>query len=255
MREIQLRRLLRAGRIRRVGLVDHSVVAIAVIGLERRLIAGPGEQRRHHRSISIIGIHGRKSQQHLHGVNQVHRGVELMVNLRMVRASWRIFADHQRDAAMSVNMVRAILRVVFQDKDRRVVPVGTVRHRLNHSTDREVIVGNGSVRRRQTRVRPRSVVIRQPQQNKLRHLLAAAARARFHKAGEFAQKFVSAKLVRIVKLEIGVLRIEMPLQLRLGGRVIGNQRDRVLIRILAAAEACRQLLARLHLAACARATL
>ena len=55
----------------------------------------------------------------------------------------RVFADHQRHAAMRVHMVPAILRVVFQDEKRGVFPEGRVGDGLDGSANGKVIVGDG----------------------------------------------------------------------------------------------------------------
>ena len=146
-------------------------------------------------------------------------------------------------------MISAVLRVVLQHKDRRVIPVRTVRHRLHDPPDREIIVGNRCIRRRHARSRTRSVIVGQPQQHELRQLLAAAGLARLHEAGKLAQKFIGAQLIGIVEFEVGISRIEVPLELRLGRRVVRDQRNRVLVGTLAAAEVRWQRLPRLYFSA------
>ena len=41
---------------------------------------------------------------------------------------------------MSVHVISAILSVVFENENGGVVPVGTVRDRLRHATDREIVI-------------------------------------------------------------------------------------------------------------------
>ena len=45
---------------------------------------------------------------------------------------------------MRVHVIGAVLSIVFDDEDRRVIPVRTVRDRLYHSPDGEVVVRHGS---------------------------------------------------------------------------------------------------------------
>src|ERR1035438_6052616 len=50
---------------------------------------------------------------------------------------------------MRVYVVGAILGVIFQNKDRGVFPIGTVRNSFDHAAEGQVIVGNGGCRARQ----------------------------------------------------------------------------------------------------------
>ena len=56
----------------------------------------------------------------------------------------RVFANEQRDAAMRIDMIGAVLRVVFHDENRGVLPVRTVRHRVHDAAHCQIVVGHGS---------------------------------------------------------------------------------------------------------------
>ena len=62
---------------------------------------------------------------------------------------------------MRVNVVGAILGVVFQNKDRGVIPIGAVRNGIDHAAERQVIVGNGGGRARQLGTRAAGVIVGQ----------------------------------------------------------------------------------------------
>ena len=126
----------------RIHLVDQIVIAISPVGREWRLIACTRKQRRHQRSITVVLIHRRQTQQGFYGVDQVHGGVEMVVHERVIGRTGRILADHESDRAVSVDVIGAVLSVIFENENRRIVPVGTVRDRLHHATDREVIIGD-----------------------------------------------------------------------------------------------------------------
>jgi hypothetical protein len=55
-----------------------------------------------------------------------------MIDKRLRRAR-RILADDEGDGAMSVDMIGAVLRVVFDDEDGSVVPVRAVRDGIDYS--------------------------------------------------------------------------------------------------------------------------
>ena len=75
----------------------------------------------------IIIVHGRQAEQGLDGADHVHGGVEGVVDKRLVVFLARgVLADDEGDATVRIDMIVSILSVVFEDKNRRVIPVGTV---------------------------------------------------------------------------------------------------------------------------------
>ena len=66
-----------------IGLIDQPIFTIAPIGSVRGLVARTGEERRHHWRIGVVLIHGRKSEQRLHGVNHVYCRVETVPTIRL----------------------------------------------------------------------------------------------------------------------------------------------------------------------------
>jgi hypothetical protein len=60
-------------------------------------------------------------------MHQAQCSEEIMMYHGMLQRAGSIFADNQRRAAVSINVVRAILRIVFEDEDGRVVPVRAMR--------------------------------------------------------------------------------------------------------------------------------
>src|SRR6202008_54166 len=112
-----------AGGVLFVGGVNQIVVAIHVVGRVRGLVSGPGEQRGNQRAKRVVVVHGRQAQQRLHGADHADGGVEAAVNIGCAAvAVRRIFADDERDAAMSVHMIGAGLGVVLENEKRGVVP-------------------------------------------------------------------------------------------------------------------------------------
>src|SRR5271157_3921232 len=142
---------------------------------------------------------------------------------------------------MSVHVIGAVLRIVFEHEDRRVVPVRAVREGFYHAAQSEVVIGYRRSRRRRSGTCAGCVVIGQPQQHELWQLLASATFARLHKPGEFTQKFIGAKLLGIFNSEVGVVRVEVSTQLWLGRRVIRNQGNRELVGALATTQLLRKI--------------
>ena len=58
-------------------------------------------------------------------MDHAHGGVEVMIDKCLLHVR-RIFTDDQGSRSMRVDMIGAVLRVVFDDEDGRVVPVGTM---------------------------------------------------------------------------------------------------------------------------------
>ena len=66
----------------------------------------------------------------------------------------RVRADDQGDAAMGVDVVGAVLGVVFQHEDGRLRPELAVADRFDDATQRQVVVGQISDRRCRVRLAP-----------------------------------------------------------------------------------------------------
>src|SRR5205085_8678729 len=98
-----------------------------------------------------------KSQQTLNRAYEADGVVELVhESARAV-----VCADEERDGAMTVNVVRAVLRVVFDYEDSGVFPVRTVRDGLDDEAERVVIVGDVELRGGAASGDARRVVVRQ----------------------------------------------------------------------------------------------
>src|ERR1700728_3902652 len=118
---------------------------------------------------------------------------------------------------MGVDVVRAILRVVFEDKDGGVIPVRTMRNSIHNAAESVIVVGHGSRRARKVRRRAACVVDGYIQQNKGGHLKSRALilLAGANESGVLVQEFVGAKLVGIFRVEVRKQRIEVIAQFRL----------------------------------------
>lgn len=79
-RKVHLLRQLRPGRASRVYLIDTAVIAIAPVGSEWRLIAGSRKKSKQDGSITIVLIHRWKTEQSFDGVNQIHGGIEAVLD-------------------------------------------------------------------------------------------------------------------------------------------------------------------------------
>ncbi len=54
----------------------------------------------------------------------------------------RILADDEGDAAVGVDVIGAVLRVVLQNEEGSIVPIGAVGYSVNDTSDGEGIVGD-----------------------------------------------------------------------------------------------------------------
>ncbi len=160
----------------------------------------------------------------------------------------RILAHHYADRAVRIHVVRAALRIVFQDEERRVVPERGVRDRLHCPAHRQIVVCHGSFRRRAARRRSRRMIVGQPQHDEVRHRVLAGLFIH-NPPRQMLLEDVFPHLVRHPQVEVRSLRRKVPHQLRLGRPVCLDQRDRPRPLVHAAAPHIRQRLARLHLVA------
>lgn len=120
--EIHAGGLGRAALAGGIGAIDEAVRAIAVVGGKCRLRAGAGEQGRHQGGAGIVVIHGRQADERFHGVDHVDGGIEAMIDRGLIGAGeGRIFTDHQGDGAMRVDVIGAVLGIVFKHEDGRRV--------------------------------------------------------------------------------------------------------------------------------------
>ena len=105
---------------------------------------------------------------------------------------------------MCVHMVGAILRVVFEDEDGGVIPVGAVRDSIHDAAERQIVIGHGGRGTRKVRTRAARVIVGQIQQDEGRQLeLRPLVRlAGAHEGRELVQEFVGAKLVGIFGVEV-----------------------------------------------------
>lgn len=113
----------------------------------------------------------------------------------------RIFADDESNAAMRVHVVGAVLRVVFEDEDRGVVPIGTVRDGVDDAADGKIVVGNGSCGTRLALCATGGVIVGKAQENELRQRVFAGL-ASGEEAVELVEEFIDTELIGIGNFEI-----------------------------------------------------
>ena len=97
---------------------------------------------------------------------------------------------------MRIDVIGAVLRVVFDDEDGGVVPVRAVGDGIDHAAERQIVVGDRGLRRGLAGTRASGVVVGQIEQRELRKFFGGSLR--FHKLVELAQEFVGAELVGII---------------------------------------------------------
>jgi hypothetical protein len=131
---------------------------------------------------------------------------------------------------MAVDMVDAVLRVVFLDEDRALRPDRAGADRLHDAAQCEVVVGLlGGGDRVAGRV-ARRVVAHHPHDGQRRH------RAACHLRGELRQPVIDAVLVRLHQVERREVRVEDRGHRRHGrGLDIGGRRNRGRVGTLFAA--------------------
>src|SRR5580704_12933004 len=136
-------------------------------------------------------------------VDQVHRGVEMVVDERMLWGTGRVFADLEGDGPVGIHMISAVLRVVLENKDSRVVPVSAVRDRFHHPTDCEIVIGNARGWSRLSRCGAVSVIVGQIKKNECRKLGSVTFLASANESVKLVQEFISPQLIGILRVKVG----------------------------------------------------
>src|SRR5579864_9027928 len=134
-----------------------------------------------------------------------------MLDIRLCGQSGGVFADDERNGAMRVDVVSAILRVVFENKNGSVIPIWAVRNRIDDASESQVIVGYVGCRARTIGARSSGMVVGEIEQDKRRQLelRALVGLVRAHVRAEFVQEFIGTELVGIVGIEVRIERIEV----------------------------------------------
>jgi hypothetical protein len=122
---------------------------------------------------------------------------------------------------MSIHVVAAILRVIFEDEEGRVVPERRVRNGFDGAANRKVIVGHRRLRRRSAGTRARRVIVAQPQKDEVRHGVFALFLFR-NPALQMAQEDFDAHLVGHAQFEVRRFLGEVAHQFRLRCDVRGH---------------------------------
>src|SRR5690349_1241352 len=124
---------------------------------------------------------------------------------------------------MRIHVIRAVLRVVFQNKDSRVVPVGAIGDSLDDAANCKVIVRQGSRWPRLAGLRAFGVIVGQVHDYQIGERVLAGPAVTLELL-ELVQELVGAKLVGILDAEHWVERIEVVAQLGLGGEADADHR-------------------------------
>ena len=169
MRRLGHRQARPLGRQRQRRIVEDRRGSGCKAPRARRLVEdvghGPGER--------VVQVHRREAQNLFDGAQEVER----VVPGRDHRAPLHVGAHDVRGAAVRIDVVAAILRVVFNRKDQRVVGVGAVGNLLNQQADRIVVIGYLQVRSIHAVNRHRvvsSVIVHEANQGQRRQIPYAA---------------------------------------------------------------------------------
>src|SRR5438132_2679623 len=126
---------------------------------------------------------------------------------------------------MRVNVIGAILSIVFEDENGCVIPVSAVRDRFDYAAHRKIVVGQGSSWPGLAGSGTASMIIRQIEQYELRQFGSLPFCFGTDEACEFVEEFVGAKLIRIFSVEVGEARIEVIAQSRFSRMHAFKQRN------------------------------
>src|SRR5580700_8460188 len=115
-----------------------------------------GESRPHRRRHEVELVHGCQTEDLLDRSSHVDLRVVIVLGRSILHGVW---ADDITWAAMTVNVVDAVLRVVFLDEDRRRGPDWAVADVVDNAPNRQIVIGFFGLHRR----RAAGVVAHYPQ--------------------------------------------------------------------------------------------
>src|SRR5215213_943634 len=114
---------------------------------------------------------------------------------------------------MRINMVRSILRIIFDDEENSILPVRRIRYCFNHSSQREIIVGHVRLRRASSGTSTGSVISGQVNNLERREITPA------HKLLKLLQPDISAGLIGNREVVSRILATGITVERRLGGAI------------------------------------
>ena len=153
MGKVPSRRFLCAGRVRSIHLGKRDVGLKRRVRIKHRLRVKIHQKAR---SSIVEKCKAPHSKDLLHGLECRSR-LKMLVLDHMAAGEW---GNREQHRAMCVHVVRAILRIIFQDEDHAVRPEAAVGNGFNDPTQGEIIVADHGTRRRIAGARPAGVVIR-----------------------------------------------------------------------------------------------
>ena len=191
----QVRDLLRV----RIHLVERHVVREGGEGREVRLV---GEAVEHRSGARIELVHRRQAEDQLHRPQQAR-----LVVLRAHHfAALRVRADHVTRRAITAHMIPAGLRIVFDGEDARLLPKLALAERLDDLAEREVVVGDLRGGRGRAGLRAAGVIVRQTDENEVRHL------ALLLELAEVLDELRGAEDIRHIHVPADGVRVQMRTQ-------------------------------------------
>ena len=119
---------------------------------------------------------------------------------------------------MCIDMIRTVLRIVFNHDHSGVLPVRTARHCFNQESQRVVVIGNVKLRRRFARSNPVCVIVRQTHYRKIRQTIGGSCRTLFSKGAKLIEPSTDSRVA-------AKSRVLMPMRSANGYRVIPRQKD------------------------------
>src|SRR2546428_949180 len=132
-----------------------------------------------------------------------------MVHEGVLDGTGGILAYDKSYGAVRVDVIGAVLSIVFQNEDGRVIPVRTMGDGLHYAAEGKIVVSYIGGRAGLTRPSAASVIVRKIEQDKGRQLSSVALLASTHKTFELVEELVSAQLVWVLRAEVRIQRIEV----------------------------------------------
>ena len=102
----------------------------------------------------VVLAHGRHAQQQFDRTHEGAGGVERAVD----DAAFDVRAEDEADGAARIDVIRAILGIIFNNKDRGIRPILAVAHGIDELSDGVVVVRDHGLRSECARLGPPSVI-------------------------------------------------------------------------------------------------
>ncbi len=152
-----------------------------------------------------------------------------------------VSADDKSWRAVHVHVVRAGLRIVFEDENRSVFPVWAARDGFDQFADGVIVFSHEKLRRRMPGAHARGVIIRKAHDRQVRHAVCPARYDVGHITAKFIKPIAQTRITAKAGVRMVVRDDRVDAASGLFGRTIGIGRHRIWCVLIEVAESLAEM--------------